>query len=105
MLETIYRAIDRDIQLNDNKGVVAIIVAILIFVLFGMAALAVDIGHLAVVKNELQNAADAGALTGKDIISIGGTGKGADAALVLKPAGQSHFFDMHIKEIICKPSI
>lgn len=50
-------------------------------------------------------AADAGALTGNDIISVGGTGKGADAALVLKPAGQSNFFDMHIKEIICKPSV
>ena len=50
-------------------------------------------------------AADAGALTGNDIIAIGGTGKGADAALVMKPAGQSHFFDMHIKEIICKPFI
>jgi len=48
-------------------------------------------------------AADAGALTGNDIISIGGTGKGADAALVLQPAGQSHFFDMRIKEIVCKP--
>jgi len=50
-------------------------------------------------------AADAGALTGKDVISVGGTAKGADAAIVLKPAGQSNFFDMHIKEIICKPSV
>ena len=50
-------------------------------------------------------AADAGALTGNDLISIGGTGKGADAAIVLKPAGQSNFFDMHIKEIICKPGV
>lgn len=48
-------------------------------------------------------AADGGALTGEDVIAIGGTGKGADAALVLKPAGQSHFFDMRIKEVICKP--
>ena len=30
-------------------------------------------------------AADAGALTGKDIVSIGGTARGADAALILKP--------------------
>lgn len=50
-------------------------------------------------------AADGGALTGNDVISIGGTGKGADAALVIKPAGQSNFFDMHIKEIICKPGV
>ncbi len=49
-------------------------------------------------------AADAGALTGKDIISIGGTARGADAALVLKPANQSDLFDMRIREIVCKPA-
>lgn len=48
-------------------------------------------------------AADAGALTGNDIVSIGGSARGADAALVLKPANQSDFFDMRIREIICKP--
>lgn len=48
-------------------------------------------------------AADAGALTGNDIISIGGTSRGADAALVLKPANQSDLFDMRIREVICKP--
>ena len=48
-------------------------------------------------------AADAGTLTGNDIISIGGSGGGADAALVLKPAHQNNFFDLRIKEIICKP--
>ena len=48
-------------------------------------------------------AADAGALTGNDIIAIGGSGHGADAALVLKPAHQNNFFDMRIREIICKP--
>jgi len=48
-------------------------------------------------------AADAGVLTGKDIIAIGGTGRGADTAVVLKPANQSDFFNMFIREIICKP--
>ncbi len=48
-------------------------------------------------------AADAGALTGSDLIAIGGSGRGADAALVLKPAHQNNFFDMRIREIICKP--
>lgn len=48
-------------------------------------------------------AADAGALSGTDIISIGGSGSGADSALVLKPAHQNTFFDMRIREIICKP--
>ena len=48
-------------------------------------------------------AADAGALTGKKIISIGGTAKGADTALVLKPVNQNNLFDMRIQEIVCKP--
>jgi hypothetical protein len=48
-------------------------------------------------------AADAGALSGRDIVAIGGTSKGADTAVVLKPANQSHFFDLRIREIICKP--
>ena len=48
-------------------------------------------------------AADAGALSGIDILAIGGTGKGADTALILKPANQSNFFDIQIREIICKP--
>jgi len=48
-------------------------------------------------------AADAGALSGNDIIAIGGSGRGADAALVLKPAHQNNFFDLRIREIICKP--
>ena len=48
-------------------------------------------------------AADAGALSGSDIISIGGSGRGADAALVLKPAHQNNFFDIRIREVICKP--
>ena len=50
-------------------------------------------------------AADAGALSGEDIISIGGTGRGADTALVVKPAHQNNFFDLRIREVICKPRI
>ena len=49
---------------EDDKGVVAIIVGLSIFVLLGFGALAVDLGYSMLVKNELQNAADAGALAG-----------------------------------------
>jgi uncharacterized protein len=48
-------------------------------------------------------AADAGTLSGHDIIAIGGSSKGADTALVVKPAHQSSFFDLRVREIICKP--
>ena len=48
-------------------------------------------------------AADAGALTGQDVIAIGGSSKGADTALVIKPAHQSSFFDIKVREVVCKP--
>ncbi len=50
-------------------------------------------------------AADAGLVrTDEDVISIGGTGKGADTALVLQPANSFRFFDLKVKEVICKPT-
>jgi hypothetical protein len=49
-------------------------------------------------------AADAGLIPmDKDIIAIAGTGKGADTALLIKPANAARFFDLRIKEIIAKP--
>ncbi|MFB3926745.1 MAG: pyruvate kinase alpha/beta domain-containing protein [Syntrophales bacterium] len=49
-------------------------------------------------------AADAGLVrTDEDVISVGGTGSGADTALVLQPSNSSRFFDLKIREIICKP--
>ena len=48
-------------------------------------------------------AADSGALSGNDVVSIGGSGKGSDTALILKPANQSDMFDMRIREVVCKP--
>jgi Flp pilus assembly protein TadG len=45
-----------------QRGAVAIIVGICIFVLVGMIGLVVDMGHLFVYKTELQNAADSCAL-------------------------------------------
>ena len=51
-------------------------------------------------------AADAGLIrTDQDVISIGGTGKGADTALLLQPANSFHFFDLKVKEIFCKPAV
>ena len=49
-------------------------------------------------------AADAGLVrTDEDIIAIAGTGRGADTAVVLKPANTSDFFDMKVREVLCKP--
>ncbi len=49
-------------------------------------------------------AADAGLIPiDRDIISIAGTSKGADTAIVIKPANSTRIFDMIIREIIAKP--
>ena len=51
-------------------------------------------------------AADAGLVrTDEDVISVGGTAQGVDSALVLKPANSAHFFDLKVREIICKPAV
>ncbi len=48
----------------NQKGAVIVIVAGLMVAFIGMAALGLDLGHLYLVRNELQNAADSGALAG-----------------------------------------
>lgn len=49
-------------------------------------------------------AADAGLVrTDEDVISLGGTGQGVDTALVLQPANSADFFDLKVREVICKP--
>jgi hypothetical protein len=49
-------------------------------------------------------AADAGLVrTDEDIVSVGGSGKGSDTALVLTPVTSQNFFDLKVKEILCKP--
>lgn len=49
-------------------------------------------------------AADAGLISAdKDVIAIAGSGRGADTALLIKPANASRFFDLKIREIIAKP--
>jgi len=49
-------------------------------------------------------ALDAGLIPyGEDIIAIGGTGRGADTAVVIRPAHAANIFDTYIAEVICKP--
>jgi hypothetical protein len=49
-------------------------------------------------------AADAGVIrTDEEVISIGGSASGADTALVIKPAHTHDFFELKVKEVLCKP--
>ena len=49
-------------------------------------------------------AADAGVIdTSREVISIAGTGEGADTAIVIKPTFSRRFRDLEIREILAKP--
>lgn len=51
-------------------------------------------------------AADAGLVkTDEEIIVIAGTRLGSDTSVVLKPVNTHAFFDLRVKEIICKPRL
>ena len=51
-------------------------------------------------------ALDAGLIPyGQPIVAIGGTGRGADTAWILKPAHAKDFFRSEMRELICKPGV
>jgi hypothetical protein len=51
-------------------------------------------------------AADAGLVrTDEDVIAVAGTGGGADTAIIVQPVNSQDFFDLKVKEILCKPRI
>ncbi len=51
-------------------------------------------------------AADAGLVTvGEPCIAIGGTGRGADTAVLLAPANAQAFFDLRVMEVLTKPRL
>ncbi|NIM59176.1 MAG: hypothetical protein GTO16_09580 [Candidatus Aminicenantes bacterium] len=50
--------------------------------------------------------ADAGLIpTSEPCISVGGSGRGADTAILMKPAHAQNFFDLRIMEILAKPRL
>ncbi|UCC40061.1 MAG: hypothetical protein JSV96_00960 [Candidatus Aminicenantes bacterium] len=49
-------------------------------------------------------AADAGLIpTSEPCIAVGGTGRGADTAILLRPANAQTFFNAKVMEILAKP--
>jgi hypothetical protein len=46
---------------------------------------------------------DAGLVPAGEIICVAGTGNGADAAALIRPAPSNQFFDIRVREVICKP--
>lgn len=76
---------------NRQQGAVAIIVGLSLFVLIGLLGLVLDLGHLYITKTELQNAADAAALSGAK--ELNGTADGITKAVdrAILTAGQNNF--------------
>ncbi len=51
-------------------------------------------------------AADSGLIrTDEDVIAIAGTARGADTAVVLRPVNIHNFFELKVREILCKPHL
>ncbi len=48
-------------------------------------------------------AADAGLVPFDDVIAVAGTGRGWDTAVVIRATSSNRFFDLKIREILCKP--
>jgi hypothetical protein len=48
-------------------------------------------------------AADAGLVPCEDVIAVAGTGWGADTAIVVRAMPSKQFFDIKVREILCKP--
>ncbi|WP_456433205.1 pyruvate kinase alpha/beta domain-containing protein [Thermosulfuriphilus sp.] len=48
-------------------------------------------------------AADAGLIPPEDVISVAGTGRGADTMAIIKAMPSNMFFDLKVREILAKP--
>lgn len=87
--------------IGDQKGISLIFIAICLFMLLAMAALALDIGHLVVTRNELQNAADAGALAGARVLyNDAGTSVNPGANQVARDAAVANASDNTAVEVL-----
>ncbi len=58
------------VHLNNQRGAVAVMVALTMMAMLGMVALALDVGHALVARNQLQNASDAAALAGARALGV-----------------------------------
>ena len=68
--QKIGRANCRPPVMQDTRGAVAVIVAIMMVVLLSFGALALDISNAMIARNELQNVADASALAGTRALGV-----------------------------------
>ena len=76
-----------------ERGAVMVVVAILIVVLIGIAALVIDLGKMYKTRNELQNASDSAALAGA-------SGLDRTAAGIAEARARAHeYADLHLADL------
>jgi Flp pilus assembly protein TadG len=74
-----------------QRGAVAILFGLTLLVLLAAGGLVLDLGHLYILKSELQNAADSAALAGAKEINLSAGGITAAADKAIKFAAQNEF--------------
>jgi Flp pilus assembly protein TadG len=90
MIQPISKIITHFTRLRRNRrGSVAVTIAILMPVLIGMSGLAIDVGHVILVKRELQASADAAALAGGRELNCCQTSIAVSTATTYSAAWQS----------------
>ena len=91
----LFAGVDRALRLQSGGLYPAEIVAMTLRMLGQGVKVGVEIAVMAL---------DAGLIPyGKDVIAIGGTGRGADSAIIIRPDHASAIFKSQLREIICKP--
>ena len=87
-------------RLNNQRGISAVLVAVCLVMLVGLVALSIDVSHLVVARNELQNAADAGALAGAaELYTDGGKAVNINANEVGHDAATANFSEQFPVEV------
>jgi len=87
-------------RLKNERGATVVLVSILMVLFIGITALSVDVGHLYVAHNELQNAADAGALAGARFLYTGdGAAVNADADTIAHNAAVANMSERLAVEV------
>lgn len=77
--------------LRRQRGGIAIMFGLTLVALLGAGGLVIDLGHLYVVKSELQNAADSGALAGAEEINLSTAGINNATAKAISFAQQNKY--------------
>ncbi len=67
---------------KETRGQIFVMAAFMLPVILGMGALAVDVGYLYTARNQMQNAADAAAIAGAQVMLNGGDQSSATTAAV-----------------------